>query len=193
MHPSPQFHLASTSPRRREILQTLGVDFDVIMVETDETPFDDESPEELVLRLATAKADAATDVETVLAADTVVVLGERVLGKPRDAEDAIEMLLALSGRTHKVLTGVALKTSDGTRAVLSATNVQFREIDQDEAAAYWQSGEPCDKAGAYGIQGLGGMFVAAIDGSYSSVMGLPVFETVELLKSAGIEVLAKSE
>jgi septum formation protein len=193
MSTSAQLYLASTSPRRREILQTLGVDFDVIMVDTDETPFDDESPEELVLRLASAKADAAAGAETVLAADTVVVLGERVLNKPRDAEDAIEMLLALSGRTHRVLTGVALKTSEGTQAILSATNVRFREIDQDEAAAYWQSGEPCDKAGAYGIQGLGGMFVAAIEGSYSSVMGLPVFETVELLKSAGIEVLAKSE
>jgi septum formation protein len=192
---SPQLHLASTSPRRRDILQTLGVEFTVVTVDTDETPIDGESPEDLVLRLATAKAeaaaDAATDAGIVLAADTVVVLGDRVLGKPGNCDDAVEMLLALSGQTHSVLTGVALRTADGTRVVLSATDVRFREIDQDEATAYWQSGEPCDKAGAYGIQGLGGMFVEAINGSYSGVMGLPVFETVELLRSAGIEVLAK--
>ena len=191
MRSSPQFYLASTSPRRREILQTLGVDFDVIMVATDETPFDDESPEDLVLRLASAKAGAAANAEIVLAADTVVVLGDRVLGKPDNREDAIEMLLALSGQTHRVMTGVALKTPSGTHAAVSVTDVQFREIDQDEAAAYWHSGEPCDKAGAYGIQGLGGMFVESIDGSYSGVMGLPVFETVELLRLAGIEVLAR--
>jgi septum formation protein len=192
MRTLPQLHLASTSPRRREILQTLGVEFDVVMVDTDETAIDGESPESLVVRLAAAKAEAvaAPDSKAVLAADTVIVLGERVLGKPRDADDAIAMLLALSGQTHSVITGVALKTSEGTRAVLSTTNVRFREIDRDEAAAYWQSGEPCDKAGAYGIQGLGGIFVEAIEGSYSGVMGLPVFETVELLKSAGIEVLA---
>ena len=192
---SPQFHLASTSPRRRDILQTLGVEFAVVTVDTDETPLDGESPQDLVLRLATAKAeaaaDAATDAGIVLAADTVVVLGDRVLGKPGNCDDAVEMLLALSGQTHSVLTGVALRTADGTRVALSATDVRFREIDQDEATAYWQSGEPCDKAGAYGIQGLGGVFVEAIDGSYSGVMGLPVFETVELLRSAGIEVLAK--
>ena len=190
-----QLYLASTSPRRRDILQTLGVEFTVVAVDTDETPIDGESPEDLVLRLATAKAEAAagaaTDAGIVLAADTVVVLGDRVLGKPRNCDDAVEMLLALSGQTHSVLTGVALRTADETRAVLSATGVRFREIVQDEATAYWQSGEPCDKAGAYGIQGLGGMFVEAINGSYSGVMGLPVFETVELLKSAGIEVLAK--
>ena len=103
------------------------------------------------------------------------------------------MLLALSGRSHRVLTGVALKTPQGTRAVMSVTDVRFREIDRDEAIRYWQSGEPADKAGSYGIQGLGGMFVESIDGSYSGVMGLPVFETVELLISAGIEVLAKQK
>ena len=182
-------HLASTSPRRREILETLGIEFDVVPVETDECPLEGETPGEMVLRLATAKAEAATRGEFVLGADTVVVLGDRVLGKPRDADDAVEMLLALSGRSHAVMTGVALKTPAGTRAVLSTTDVQFREIGRDEAYRYWQSGEPCDKAGAYGIQGLGGMFVQAISGSYSGVMGLPVFETVELLVSAGLEVL----
>lgn len=186
---SSLIHLASTSPRRREILETLGIEFDVIPVETDESALQDETPGEMVLRLAIAKADAATHGTFVLAADTIVVLGDRVLGKPRDSDDGVEMLLALSGRTHSVLTGVALKTPGETRAILSTTDVQFREIGPDEAYRYWQSGEPCDKAGAYGIQGLGGMFVKAIEGSYSGVMGLPVFETVELLKSAGLDVL----
>jgi len=186
---SSLIHLASTSPRRREILETLGIDFDVIRVETDESPLQGETPGEMVLRLAVAKAGAATHGEFVLAADTIVVLGDRVLGKPRDADDGVGMLLALSGRSHAVMTGVALKTPTETRSVLSTTDVQFREIGRDEAIRYWQSGEPCDKAGAYGIQGLGGMFVKAIEGSYSGVMGLPVFETIELLKSAGLEVL----
>ena len=181
--------LASTSPRRRQILATLGIDFDVIHVDTDESRIDGESVQQMVLRLAAAKAEAATEGEFVLGADTVVVLDERVLGKPRDAEDAVEMLLALSGRTHRVMTGVALKTPAGTDTVLSTTLVQFREIGRDEAHRYWQSGEPSDKAGAYGIQGIGGMFVKTIDGSYSGVMGLPVFETVELLMSAGMDVL----
>ena len=186
---SSLLHLASTSPRRREILETLGIEFDVVPVETDESPLQGETPGEMVLRLAIAKADAANHGEFVLAADTIVVLGDRVLGKPRDADDGVEMLLALSGRTHAVMTGVALKTPTETRSVLSTTDVQFREIGRDEAYRYWQSGEPCDKAGAYGIQGLGGMFVKGIEGSYSGVMGLPVFETVELLKSAGLDVL----
>ena len=191
MSSSPQLHLASTSPRRREILRSLGVEFEIAKVETDESPRQGELPEELVLRLAIAKAEAATGAELVLGSDTVVVLDGRILGKPRDVDDAVDMLLALSGRSHSVLTGVALRTPEGTRTVLSATDVRFREIGRDEAIRYWQSGEPADKAGGYGIQGLGGMFVEAINGSYSGVMGLPVFETVELLKSAGIEVLAK--
>jgi len=190
---SPQLHLASTSPRRREILQSLGIEFEIAKVETDESQQEDESAEDLVLRLAIAKAEAATGAEYVLGSDTVVVLDDRVLGKPEDADDAVDMLLALSGRSHSVFTGVALKTPNGTRAVLSKTDVRFREIDRDEAIRYWHSGEPADKAGGYGIQGRGGMFVEAINGSYSGVMGLPVFETVELLKSAGIEVLSKKK
>ncbi len=186
---NPLLYLASTSPRRRELLATLGVEFDVIPVDTDERALDGEAPGDMVLRLAMAKAEATTLGDFVLGADTVVVLGERVLGKPRDADDAVDMLLALSGRTHAVMTGVALKSPSGTRVALSITDVRFREIDRDEAHRYWQSGEPGDKAGAYGIQGLGGMFVSSIEGSYSGVMGLPVFETVELLKSAGFDLL----
>ena len=193
MSASPLLYLASTSPRRREILQSLGVEFEVVMVETDESPLAGESAEDLVVRLARAKAEAATGAEYVLGSDTVVVLDDVVLGKPENADDAVDMLLTLSGRSHTVLTGVALRTSNGTRVVLSKTDVRFREIDRDEAIRYWHSGEPADKAGSYGIQGLGGMFVEAINGSYSGVMGLPVFETVELLKSAGIEVLSKKK
>ncbi len=191
MPAQPKLYLASTSPRRREILQTLGIDFDVIPVETDESPNKGEMPSALVLRLAIAKAEGAPVSGFVLAADTVVVLDDRILGKPGDVNDAIDMLLALSGRTHTVLTGVALKAPDRTLTALSSTAVQFREIGRDEALAYWQSGEPCDKAGAYGIQGLGGAFVSAIHGSYSGVMGLPVFETTKLLKAVGIEILAR--
>jgi septum formation protein len=191
MPAQPKLYLASTSPRRREILQSLDIDFEVIPVETDESPHKGERPSALVLRLAIAKADGAPVSGFVLAADTVVVLDDRILGKPGDVDEAIDMLLALSGRTHTVLTGVALKTPDRTLTALSSTEVQFREIGRDEALAYWQSGEPCDKAGAYGIQGLGGAFVSAIHGSYSGVMGLPAFETIKLLKAVGIEILAR--
>ncbi len=146
-----------------------------------------------MLRLAAAKARAAAvDAATlVLGADTAVVLGEQIFGKPGDGDEAVAMLHSLSGRTHRVLTGVALRAPAGVQTALSATEVRFREIRSDEALAYWQSGEPCDKAGAYAIQGLGGAFVAAISGSYSGVVGLPVFETVELLRQAGIEILGE--
>ena len=181
--------LASTSPRRREILESMGLDFEVESVEVDESPLDDEKPDALVQRLAMAKASAARLEGCVLGSDTVVVLDGRVLGKPRDGDDAVDMLLALSGQSHQVLTGVALRTASDVHSLCSATEVRFREISRDEALAYWQSGEPADKAGAYGIQGKGGIFVESITGSYSCVMGLPVFETAALLKSAGFDVL----
>ena len=145
----------------------------------------------MVLRLAALKA-GAIDVDAgdlVIGADTAVVIDDVALGKPRDRDDAIAMLTTLSGRTHAVLTGVALRGPDGVRTALSSTDVRFREISRDEALRYWQSGEPRDKAGAYAIQGIGGVFVEAIAGSYSGVVGLPVFETVELLREAGLDVL----
>ncbi len=187
----PKLHLASSSPRRREILTALRLEFTMQAVALDEYRLDGESPRAMVLRLAAAKAAAANagDGQFVLGADTAVVLDDRVLGKPRDAGDAVEMLMALSGRQHTVLTGVALRTAEASDLVVSSTDVVFREIDRDEAHRYWQSGEPCDKAGAYGIQGLGGVFVEAITGSYSGVVGLAVFETVGLLRRAGINVL----
>lgn len=144
----------------------------------------------MVLRLATAKAVAARvdDQRFVIGSDTAVVVDDEVLGKPRDREDALAMLLRLSGRRHFVLTGVALRANDRVRTALSSTSVQFREISRDEALAYWQSGEPCDKAGAYAIQGRGGAFVMGIKGSYSGVVGLPVFETLQLLHDEGISI-----
>lgn len=191
MPAQPTLLLASSSPRRREILNALGLLFSVQPNEIDECVLPGESPEQLALRLAEAKAvavDCGPD-EFVLGADTVVVLGDDPLGKPADRDDAIAMLLGLSGRSHQVLTAVALRGPDGVETALSRTRVDFREISRDEAHAYWQSGEPRDKAGAYGIQGLGGLFVSSIDGSYSGVVGLPVFETAGLLAKAGFELL----
>ena len=179
--------LASTSPRRREILAALGLEFSVVHVDVDESPLPGEDPGDMVLRLAVAKAEAANagPADVVIAADTAVIADEHVLGKPLDREDCLATLDLLGGRAHKVLTGVAVHGPSGSRTALSETNVYFREISRDEALAYWQSGEPQDKAGAYGIQGLGGAFVERIEGSYSGVVGLPVFETVALLKQAG--------
>ncbi len=187
----PQLILASSSPRRHEILRALGLDFAVRCSAVDESPLDGETPKEMVLRLAALKADAIdADADVlVIGADTEVVVDDAALGKPRDEADATDMLMALSGRTHSVLTGVALRSPGGIRTALSATDVRFREIHRDEALAYWQSGEPRDKAGAYAIQGIGGVFVEEIAGSYSGVVGLPVFETVQLLREAGLDVL----
>lgn len=184
-------HLASASPRRKEILTALGLEFTARGAEVEEYRLTDESPEQMVLRLAIAKASAA-DVDPaclVIGSDTAVVLDGEALGKPRDQDEAVEMLLRLSGRGHRVLTGVALRGPHGVQTALSSTNVFFREISRDEALAYWHSGEPGDKAGAYGIQGRGGAFVESIAGSYSGVVGLPIFETAKLLKQAGIDIV----
>jgi len=185
--------LASSSPRRREILEALGVPFRVAPADVDETPLPGEAADAFVLRLASAKAAAAAAAhgEVVIGADTAVVIDGRILGKPVDADDALAMLAALSGRAHRVLTGIAVRTTEGTRTALSDTVVEFRDIGRDEALAYWQSGEPRDKAGAYAIQGLGGAFVARIAGSYSGVVGLPAFETARLLGEAGVEIIAR--
>jgi septum formation protein len=187
----PSVHLASSSPRRHEILTMLGIEFSAAGVDVDESRLPDEAAEEMVLRLAASKAAMAVAGESqlVLGADTMVVADGQPYGKPRDQKDALQMLAALSNRTHQVLTGIALRSPHGIRTTMSRTDVQFREIYPDEALAYWQSGEPCDMAGAYAIQGRGGIFVAAMSGSYSGVVGLPVFETTELLAAAGFDVL----
>ena len=188
---SLHLHLASSSPRRRQILEALGLEFTAAGADVDETPVAGESAEVMVLRLAEAKARAGGGdaASVVIGADTAVVLDGAVFGKPCNRADALAMLAALSGRRHRVLTGVAVKSPEGVTSVLSTSEVQFREIDPDEARAYWQSGEPADKAGAYAVQGLGGAFVASIAGSYSGIVGLPVFETTALLKRAGIDVM----
>jgi septum formation protein len=190
---TPELLLASKSPRRSEILTALGVPFRTVSVDVDESPLDGETPVEMVSRLAAAKAEAVEvgPDSIALGADTEVVIDGQALGKPRDEAEALAMLQRLSGRVHKVLTGVAINGPHGTHSVLSETDVYFREIGRDEALAYWQSGEPVDKAGAYGVQGLGGMFVERIDGSYSGVVGLPVFETVALLRGAGFDVMKR--
>ena len=185
-------YLASGSPRRRELLQQIGVSFRLVDTAVDEAVLPGETPPAYVARLAAAKADAgweksrgATPVP-VLAADTAVVLDGRILGKPADREDAEGMLRQLSGRTHEVLTAVALRTAEGLQSAISRSEVTFRDIAPGEARAYWETGEPCDKAGAYAIQGRAAIFVADLRGSYSGVVGLPLFETAELLSRAGV-------
>ena len=187
----PPIHLASSSPRRHEILTMLGLNFSAAGVDVDEQRLAGEAPDAMVLRLAAAKAKAAQarSTQLVIGADTVVVVAGEPFGKPQDQEDALRMLAALSDGPHQVLTGVAVQSRSGIETILSNTEVRFREIRPDEALAYWQSGEPRDKAGAYAIQGRGGVFVVSIAGSYSGVVGLPVFETTRLLRNAGFDLL----
>jgi septum formation protein len=189
----PSFiYLASGSPRRRELLQQIGVSFRVIRLSLDETVLRGESPSAYVSRLAEAKAAAGwegsrgAEEAPVLAADTAVVLDGRILGKPTGMNDAIAMLLELSGRTHDVLTAVALRTAAKLQVKVSRSEVTFRSIDPGEARAYWETGEPADKAGAYAIQGYAATFISDLKGSYSGVMGLPLFETAALLEAAAV-------
>jgi septum formation protein len=185
-------YLASGSPRRRELLRQIGVPFQVIGADLDETALQGESPPAYVSRLARAKAGAGWERSRdsggapVLAADTAVVLDGRILGKPTGMNDAIAMLLQLSGRTHEVLTAVALRTAAGTEVKVSHSMVTFRSIEPGEARAYWETGEPSDKAGAYAIQGYAAVFISDLKGSYSGVMGLPLFETAALLDAARV-------
>ena len=213
-------HLASKSPRRRLLLDQIGVDYTIVDAPIDEVRQAGEPPGRFVERMAREKAQAGLaalgDARTgpVLAADTAVVVDERVLGKPRDVEHAMKMLGALSGRMHRVISAVALagidarSAGDGVvdseareptagpvaddeprvpRVMTCVSRVWFREIGLDERRGYCASGEPLDKAGAYAIQGRAAIFVARLDGSYSGVMGLPLFETASLLREAGID------
>ena len=179
--------LASASPRRAELLKAAGIAFETLATDIDETLLDNERPEPHVRRLAEQKARAAHALRpdaVILAADTVVVIDDRILGKPRDAEEARAMLRALSGRAHEVVTGVAVLDGSGGGLDLAVdrTQVWFAELSDDAIAWYVASGEPMDKAGAYAIQGLGSRFVDRIDGSYSNVVGLPVALAYRLLR-----------
>ncbi|PKO32623.1 MAG: septum formation inhibitor Maf [Betaproteobacteria bacterium HGW-Betaproteobacteria-7] len=196
-----RLYLASRSPRRRELLNQIGVAFDTIVfreglrgdAQTDETPLPGEDPLIYVERVTRTKAEHGQrivnerrlPVQPVLAADTTLEFQGEIIGKPADAGDAISILRRLSGQTHQVLTGVAVTYMGRTEYVLSATEVRFRDIDDHEIRHYVMSGEPMDKAGAYGIQGRAGLFVEYIAGSYTGVMGLPVCETGNLLKRFG--------
>lgn len=189
--PGP-FVLASASPRRRELLESLDLDFTVRPAAVDETPNPGERPRDLVRRLAREKAEAAgRDGEWVLAADTIVVEDGDVLGKPRDRAQAKEMLRRLQGRWHLVLTGVALRPPDGdTLHAVESTRVLFAELTPEQIDWYAATGEPDDKAGAYAVQGLGALFVDEIDGNYSNVVGLPLPTVRQLFEGAGSDVRA---
>ena len=180
-------YLASASPRRSELLRQIDVPHEVRPVDIDETPRAGESPAQYALRLAGEKARALWDRlpvaerRPVLAADTTVALGDEILGKPTDRDDATRILGRLSGRDHEVHTAVALLHEGGAAARLSTSTVGFRHITAAEFDWYWRTGEPADKAGAYAVQGRGAIFIRHLAGSYSGVMGLPLYETWELL------------
>jgi len=188
-----QIILASGSPSRRELLNQIGVTYRVHAVDIDETALPDEPPDVYGQRIAAEKSACCVkqfkSTLPVLAADTSVVLNGAIMGKPKDAADAEAMLMALSGRTHQVYTAVSLRNRCQHYEVLSVTDVCFKPLTKAEVRAYWHSGEPVDKAGAYAIQGLGSVFIQSLSGSYSGVMGLPLFETAALLQQQGIKII----
>jgi septum formation protein len=204
----PVVCLASVSPRRRELLAQIGVPHKVIGAHIDETVRPGEAPRDYVMRMARQKALAVRErgeILPVLAADTTVVLEDVIYGKPRDREDGIAMLQRLSGRTHEVLTAVAVANapSEGAKGRtglsgevslrLSVSSVSFRRLTPEECNAYWETGEPHDKAGGYAVQGAAAVFIESLSGSYSGVMGLPLFETAELLRAAGVPYWTEGE
>ena len=202
MRIEPRIILASSSPRRRELLSCLGVEFTVIAPQVEEIPRPEEVPEAFALRAARDKAEAVRQQVLpaergpliVIAADTVVILGRRILGKPRDAQEAAAMLRLLSGRTHRVVTAVCVQELQGRRCrreecFHTDTRVTFRPLDDWEITSYVASGEPMDKAGAYAAQGLGSSLIRRVEGSYTNVVGLPLAELAETLKKMGLPVL----
>ncbi|HNB07104.1 MAG TPA: Maf family protein [Thauera aminoaromatica] len=203
---TPRIYLASTSPRRRDLLRQIGVNFDVLTfragergedADVDETPLPDEAVERYVERLALAKAQAGMRrvlwrkllPHPVLAADTTLEVDGEIVGKPREAAEAHAILERLSGRRHRVLTAVAMSDGERTRSRLSVSEVAFRTLSEHDIRRYIATGEPFDKAGAYGIQGHAAIFIEEIRGSYSGIMGLPLFETAALLEIFGHPVL----
>ncbi len=182
--------LASSSPRRVNLLEQMGLTFDVMSPDVDESLMPDEAPHAYVERLSRSKAAAGLahgSNQVVIAADTIVTLDDAILGKPSGPDDGKQMLLALAGRAHRVLTGLTVATQQEAKSQVVASNVWFRAISEQEAAAYWQTGEPSDKAGSYGLQGIGSIFVQRVEGSPSAVIGLPVEETETLLTYFGVD------
>ncbi|WDD98174.1 Maf family protein [Thalassomonas actiniarum] len=186
--------LASKSPRRSELLAQLGYYFDCMAADIDESVLANESPGDYVERLSREKALAIAntfekqqrDNSLVLGSDTAVVVDNAILGKPIDLNDCQRMLTMLSGRSHQVITGIAVAHGQEITSELVITEVSFKELSAQEISRYWQTGEPQDKAGAYGIQGIGGQFVTGIRGSYSAVVGLPLYETAQMLLACGL-------
>ena len=199
-----RIYLASASPRRRELLKQVGVHFEVLLLrvqhprcDVSEAPLAGERPEDYVVRVARAKAEAGymhlherrLPRFPVLAADTTVTLDGDIIGKPSGREDAEATLRRLSGKTHQVMTGIAVALEGRIESILSISHVEFRKLDPDEIRRYVATGEPHDKAGAYAIQGRAAVFITCIEGSYSGVMGLPLFETAQLLQQFHVSVI----
>lgn len=180
--------LASASPRRLELLAQIGIRPSVQPADIDETPESGESGQDLVERLARTKCESINSDKPVLAADTVVVRGSRVYGKPENRAHGIDMLLSLSGEVHHVFTSVCIKFEEQVLVKTVQTSVSFTHFDEAIAQQYWATGECVGKAGSYAIQGMGAVFVERLDGSYSNVMGLPLFETAQLLTKIGLDV-----
>lgn len=184
--------LASASPRRAELLSQIGISYQVQAVNIDESRLPHETPETLVKRLAKEKSCAVKNAQIpVLGSDTLGVLDGELLLKPRDYQHALSMLSKMSGQWHEILTAVAITHAGKTKLVLNRNHVLFHQITTEEILAYWKTGEPQDKAGAYAIQGLGASFIKRIEGSYSGIMGLPLFETSQLLAKFGISVIKR--
>ena len=192
----PVVCLASVSPRRRELLTQIGVPHKVVGAHIDETAHPGEMPRDYVMRMARAKALAVRDrgeALPVLAADTTVVLDDVIYGKPRDRSEGVAMLQRFSDRTHEVMTAVAIADARGVALRLNVSSVRFRKLTPEECSAYWETGEPHDKAGGYAVQGAAAVFIESLSGSHSGVMGLPLFETAELLRSAGVEYWRRAD
>ena len=193
MSHTAQIILASGSPRRSELLRQIGIEHVIHSVDIDETPLAHESALSYVERVAAEKSLACQQQFPgnlpILSADTSVICDNEIIGKPRDLDHAIAILSKLSGRTHQVYSAVSLRGIEHWQT-LSISEVQFRELSQEEIIAYWHTGEPCDKAGAYAVQGLASTFISAINGSFSGIMGLPLFETAQLLTRQGITVIS---
>ena len=187
---APNLILASASPRRSEILKQIGIKHTILPTDIPEVPAQGETPKSYVARIASEKSLAAQTLsgksKAVLAADTEVIIDDLILGKPSSLTDAISMLTRLSGRTHQVITAVSLRYLNHHWSSLSISEVKFRDIHPSEIETYWASGEPRDKAGAYAIQGLGSVFVQNMEGSFSGIVGLPIYETSILLDKVGI-------